>query len=288
MKKLYSLHLLFQIPVTTVIGGLIGFLSIPFLLKPQNVPLLGSRVFAGVVKLRWGHTGFWWALKPAMDTLIRRECHRDTVKTTWRQRQGLEWSGYKPKNAKTCWSHEKLKTKKDRFSPEASKKTRLCHHLDFRLLPSSTARIKFCCFKLHSLWPFTIVQFSSLSHVRLLATPWITTRQASLSLSNSWSLPKPMSIELVMPSNHLILCCPLLLLPSIFPSIRVFSNESALHIRWPNIGVSASTSVLPMNTQDWFPLGWIGWISLQSKGLSRIFSNTTVQKHQFFGTQLSL
>lgn len=134
MKKLYSLHLLFQIPVTTVIVGLIGFLAIPFLLKPQNVPLLGSRVFAGVVKLRWGHTGFWWALKPAMDILIRRECHRDTVKTTWRQRQGLEWSGYKPNNAKTCWSHEKLKTKKDRFSPEASKKTRLCHHLDFRLL----------------------------------------------------------------------------------------------------------------------------------------------------------
>ena len=179
-----------------------------------------------------------------------------------------------------------------------------------------------------------------------------------------------------MPSNHLILCHPLLLLPSIFPSIRVFSNESALHIRWPkcwsfsfniissvqfshsvmsdslwphesqharppcpsptprvysnscpssqwyhpaisssvvpfsscsqsfpasgsfpmsqlftrggqSIGVSASASVLPMNTQDWSPLGWTGWISLQSKGLSRVFSNTIVQKHQFFGTQLS-
>ena len=89
-------------------------------------------------------------------------------------------------------------------------------------------------------------------------------------------------LEWMMPSNHLILCCPLLLLPSIFPSIRVFSNESALLIRWPSIGVkSASTSVLPMNTQDWSPLGWAGWISLQSKGLSRVFSNTTVQKHQF-------
>ena len=91
-----------------------------------------------------------------------------------------------------------------------------------------------------------------------------------------------MSIESVMPSKHLILCRSLLLLPSIFPSIRVISNESALHIRWPRIGVSASTSVLPINTQDWSPLGWTGWISLQSKGLSKVFSNTTVQKHQFF------
>ena len=113
-------------------------------------------------------------------------------------------------------------------------------------------------------------------------------RQASLSFSNSRSLPRLKSIESVMPSNHLILCHPLLLLPSIFPSIRVFSNESALCIRWPNIGVSASTSVLPMNTQDWSPLGWTVWISLQSKGLWRVFSNTTVQKHQFFGAQLSL
>ena len=86
-----------------------------------------------------------------------------------------------------------------------------------------------------------------------------------------------------VPSNHLILCRSLLLLPWIFPSIRVFSNESALRIRWPSIGVSASTSVLPINTQDWSSWGWTGWISLQSKGLSRGFSNTTVQKHQFFG-----
>ena len=96
-----------------------------------------------------------------------------------------------------------------------------------------------------------------------------------------------MSIKWVMPSNHLILCHPLLLPPSIFPNIRVFSNESVLRIRWPSTGVSASASVLPVNIQDWFPLRWIGWISLQSKGLSRVSSNTTVQKHQFFGTQLS-
>ena len=182
-----------------------------------------------------------------------------------------------------------------------------------------------------------------------------------------------MSIESVMPSNHLILSHPLILLPSMFPSIRVFSNESSLHIRWPkywsfsinsvqfscsvvsnslrpqglqhtrppcpsptpgvypnscplsqwchptisssvihfssclqtlpalgsfprrqfyasggqSIGVSASKSVFPMNTQDWSPLEWTGWISLESKGLSRVFSNTTVQKHQFFVIQLS-
>ena len=100
-------------------------------------------------------------------------------------------------------------------------------------------------------------------------------------------LLKLMSTELVMSSNQLILCCHLLLLPSIFPSITVFSNESVPHIRWPKYWSFTSTSVLPMNTQDQSPLGWTGWISLQSKGLSRVFSNTTVQKHQFFGTQPS-
>ena len=132
------------------------------------------------------------------------------------------------------------------------------------------------------LFPYAIVQF--LSRVQLFMTPWTAARQASLSFTISWSLLKLMSIELVMPSNCLIRC-PLLLLPSILPSIRVFSNESALHITWPSTGVSASTSVLPLNTQDWSPLGWTGWNSLQSKGLSRVFSNTTVQKHQFFSTQ---
>ena len=126
-----------------------------------------------------------------------------------------------------------------------------------------------------------------LSHVQLFATPWTAAHQASLSITSSRSLLKLMCIELVMPSSHLILCCPLLLLPSIPPSIRVFSNESTLHKRWPKFGVSASASVLPMNIQNWSPLGWTGWISLPSKGLSRVFSNTTVQKHQFFGAQLS-
>ena len=91
-----------------------------------------------------------------------------------------------------------------------------------------------------------------------------------------------MSIESVMPSNHLIFYRPLLLLPSIFPSIRVFSSESVLHIRGPKYW-SFSFSISPSNEiRDSFPLGWTGWISLQFKGLSRVFSNTTVQKHQFF------
>ena len=127
-----------------------------------------------------------------------------------------------------------------------------------------------------------------LSRVWLFVIPWTAAHQASLSITNSQSPPKPVSIESVMPSNHLILCHPFLLLPCIFPSIKVFSNESVLHIGDQNIGVSASASVLPMNIQDWFPLGWTVWISLKSKGLSRVFSNTTVQKHQFFSTQLSL
>ena len=120
-----------------------------------------------------------------------------------------------------------------------------------------------------------------LSRVWLLATPWTTACQVSLSITNSRSLPKPMSIELVMPSSHLILCRPLLLLPSIFPSIRVFQMSQLFTSCGQSIGVSAPASVLPMNSQDWFPLGWTGWISLQSKRLSRVFSNTTVQKHQF-------
>ena len=97
------------------------------------------------------------------------------------------------------------------------------------------------------------LQFSSvqsLSCVLLFATPWTTARQASLSITNSQSLLKFMSIESMMPSNHLILCCPLLCLPSIFPSIRVFSNESVLCIRWPKDWIPASASVLPMNIQD--------------------------------------
>ena len=127
-----------------------------------------------------------------------------------------------------------------------------------------------------------------LSCVRLSATPRTAAHQASLSITNSGSLLKLMSTESVMPSKHLILCRSLLLSPSIFPSIRIFSNESPLCIRWAKYWSFSYKSVLPTNIQDWFPLGWTGWISLQSKGLSRVFSNITVQKHQFPGTQISL
>ena len=134
-----------------------------------------------------------------------------------------------------------------------------------------------------------------LSCVRLFVTPWSAACQAFLSIMNSLSLPKLMSIKSVMPSHYFILCHPFLLLSSIFPSIRVFSNESVLPIRWPeywSFSISPSNeysaSILPMNIQDWFSWGLTGWISLQFKGLSRVFSNTTVQKHQFFSAQLSL
>ena len=134
------------------------------------------------------------------------------------------------------------------------------------------------------------LQFSSaqsLSRVQLFTTPWTATFQASLSITSSWSSPKLMSKELVIPSSHLILCHPLLLLPAVPPSIRVFFNESTLLMRWPKFWSFSFSISLPMNPQDWSPLGWTGWISSQSKGLSRVFSNTTVQKHQFFGAQLS-
>ena len=131
--------------------------------------------------------------------------------------------------------------------------------------------------------PFSSIQ--SLSRICLFATPWTEACQASLSITNSWSSLKLMSIKSVMPSNHLILCHPLLLLPPIFPSIRVFSNKLALCIRWPeywsfSFNTSSSNSGLISFRMDC-------WISLQSKGLSRVFSNTTVQKHQFFRAQPS-
>ena len=133
-----------------------------------------------------------------------------------------------------------------------------------------------------------LLQLSSvqpLSRVQLFATSWTAAHQASLSVTNSQSPPKPMSIESVMPSNHLILCH-LLLLPSIFPSIRVFPMSQFFISDDQSIRTSAS--VLPRNIQDWSHLGWTGWISLQSKGLSRVYSKTRVQNHQFFSTQLSL
>ena len=140
----------------------------------------------------------------------------------------------------------------------------------------------------------SVSQFSC-SVVSDSATPRTAACQASLSITSSWSLLKLTSIELVMPSSHLILCRPLLLLPPIPPSIRTFSNESALHIRWPkywSFNFSFRTSVLPVNTQDWSPLGWTGSITVQSKGLKSLLqhhsSKASVLWHSAFLTvQLS-
>ena len=127
------------------------------------------------------------------------------------------------------------------------------------------------------------VQFSRSVVSDSFVTPWTAARQASLTIINSRSLPKLMSIESVMPSNNLILCHPLLLLPSIFPSIRVFSNESVLCIGWPKYW-TFSFSISPSNEYSGLiSFRLTGRISLLSKGLSRVFSITTVQKHQFFG-----
>ena len=142
------------------------------------------------------------------------------------------------------------------------------------------------CKLISIIFQFSWVQL--LGHVQLFATPWIAAHQASLSITNSRSSLRLMSIESVMPSSHLILGHPLLFLPSIFPNIRVFQMSQLFASGGQNIQVSASASVLPMNTQDWSAFGWTDWISLQSKGLSRVLSKATVQKHEFFSTQLSL
>ena len=132
-----------------------------------------------------------------------------------------------------------------------------------------------------------ISQFSSvqsLRRVQLFATPWIAARQASLSITISLRLT---SIEFVMPSSHLILSRPLLLLPPIPPSITVFSNESTVHMRWPKYW-SFSFSIIPSKEiPGLISFRMDSWISLQSKGPLRVFSNTTVQMHQFFGAQPS-
>ena len=133
----------------------------------------------------------------------------------------------------------------------------------------------------------SVQSVKSLSCVRLFATLWTAACQASLSITNFQSFLKLMSIELVMPSNHLILCRSLLLCPQSFPASGSFQMSQLFTSGGQSIGVSASKSVLSMNTQDWSPLGWPGWISLHSKGLSGVLSKTTVQKHQFFSAQPS-
>ena len=135
---------------------------------------------------------------------------------------------------------------------------------------------------------FVAVFVQSLIHLWCIVTSWTVAHQASqasLSFTISQTLLKFMSIELVMLPNHLILCYPFLLLPSIFLSLRVFPISQLFAWGGQSTGASALAPFLPKNTQIWSPSEWTGWISLQSKGLSRVFSNTTVQKHQFFGAQ---
>ena len=133
----------------------------------------------------------------------------------------------------------------------------------------------------------TSVQFNSNSHVRLFVTPWIATHQASLSITNSWSILK-LNVhqvgDAIQPSHPVV---PFSSCPQSLPASGSFPTSQLFAWGGQSSRVSALASVLPMNTQDWSPLGWTGWISLQSKGLSRVFSNTTVQKHQFFGSQFS-
>ena len=149
------------------------------------------------------------------------------------------------------------------------------------LLPALCPQIWFLCLCLHS------VQF--LTHVWLFATLWTAALQASQSITNCWSLPKPMSIELVIQCNHLISSVvPFSSCPQSYPASGSFQISPHCTSCGQRFGISASTPVLPKNTEDWSPLGWTCWISLQSKGLSRVFSNTTVQDHQFYCTQLSL
>ena len=129
--------------------------------------------------------------------------------------------------------------------------------------------------------------FQSLSRVRLFATPWIAAHQASQSITNSWGSLRLTSIKSVMPSSHLILCRPLLFLPQVPPSIRVFSNESTLHMRWPNYW-SFSFSISPSSEHTGlisFRMDWLDLLAVQ--GTRKSLFSTTVQKHQFFGTQLS-
>ena len=138
----------------------------------------------------------------------------------------------------------------------------------------------------YTFFPDSFSSVQSLSCVWNFETPWTAARQASLSITNSQSLLKLMSLESIIQASH----------PLSSPSLAFNLSQHQGLFKWVSsshqvakvLGVSASASVLPMNIQDWFPLGWTGWIFLQSKGLSRVFSNTIVQKQQFFSTQLPL
>ena len=163
--------------------------------------------------------------------------------------------------------------------------------------PKNQAHVSFIARQILYHWATNILPCCSVTHSCLtLCDPMDCSMPGFPVITISQSSIKLMSIKSVIPSNYLILCHPFLLLPSVFPSMRIFSNESALHIRWPKYWSfsfsicpsDAYSGVLLMHIQDWFPLELTGLISLQSKGLSRVFSNTTVQKNQSFGAQPSL
>ena len=225
-----------------------------------------------------------------MNILIHRLSKADCLpKGSWSSCNWLK-SWIEQKGTSSDWLDWNMRLKTDtRFSWVSR-----LQGLRWKLTPSVFLGLQLADCRSQDSFQFSSVQFSSVQFSSVaqscptLCDPMNRSTPDLLSITNSRSLLRPMSIESVMPSSHLILCRPLLLLPPIPPSIRVFSNESALCMRWPSTGVSASASVLPVNTQGWSPLGWTGWIALQSKGLSRVFSNTTVQKRQFFSSHLSL
>ena len=183
----------------------------------------------------------------------------------------------------------------------------LAFNLSFKITNSYSCKKKICqldnsvCVQFFLFLAFTVssqkILFQSylssvqlLSHVQLFVTPGTAGQHTSLSITNSWSLLKLMSIASVMPSNHLILCCRLLLMPSIFPSIRVFPNDSVLPIRWPKYW-SFSFSVSPSNEHSGlisFRMDWLDLLAVQGTLKSLIQHHSSVQKHQFFGAQLSL
>ena len=160
------------------------------------------------------------------------------------------------------WSISREKWKRKEMMRSILEKTNSRKKRNLRNTITDSLKTRECYFERKKNIQMFVLLLFSCSVMSDSVTSRTAARQASLSITNSGSLLKLMTIELVMPSNYFILCCPLLLLPSIFPSIRVFPSESVLCIRWPKYWVSTSASVLPMNIQDWFTLGWTGWISL--------------------------
>ena len=152
------------------------------------------------------------------------------------------------------------------------------------IFPKKTYRWPIACEKKLNVTNHQFSSVQSLSHVRPFVTPWTAAHQASMSITNTWSPPKPCPLSQWCHPTISSSVIPFSSCPQSFPASGSFLVSQLFASGGQSIGVSASASVIPMNTQDWSRLGWTGWISLQSKGLSRVFSNTTVQKHQFFCT----